>query len=130
MFDFLKSGLQKMHKALSKTKDVLSGKIRSLFQSPWDEEKWEELEKILYEADLGSSMTQSILQQVRTVTSKGKELRFEDVMQPVRSYCLSLLKNIPSPPTFSFHPLVILIVGVNGGGKTTSIAKLAYFWKN
>ena len=54
MFGFLKSSFQKIKSALGKTRSFLSQRLRSLFSKPWNEETFEQLEQILFEADLGS----------------------------------------------------------------------------
>lgn len=91
-------------------------KFRSLFTK--EKPPLKELEKLFYEADLGSSLTQDLLKKV--------EKSGEDPLTTVRNTLLSLFPNKEQPPLA--HPHIILIVGANGTGKTTSIGKLsAYF---
>lgn len=128
MFGFLKTGFQKVRAALTKTRSLLSGKIRSLFSAPWDENTFEELERILYEADLGSVCAQEFVEETKKFLRKSPKASQEEIIQALRTFALTILtqapKVSPSSPK-SGEPLIILIVGVNGSGKTTTIAKLA-----
>jgi fused signal recognition particle receptor len=128
MFGFLKSGLQKIKNALGKTRSLLSQNIRSLFSKPWDEETFESLEQILFEADLGSECATSFVEHLRKELRRHPTSDTQEILKIFRAHALSILSSpasIPSIPRPESEPLVILIVGVNGSGKTTSIAKLA-----
>jgi len=57
MFQFLKSGYEKIKKALSKTRFALSGRLAALFGKPWNDDTFDQLEQILFEADLGTKCT-------------------------------------------------------------------------
>jgi fused signal recognition particle receptor len=89
---------------------------------------WDELEETLIRTDLGVSMTQKILASLR---ARGGEVRAETVLQTTREEILKILPP-PEPPLFPLpsKPKVVLLVGVNGTGKTTSSAKLAHWLKN
>lgn len=89
---------------------------------------WDDLEETLIRADLGVSMTQKILESLRT---RGSEVRAETVLETTREEILKILPP-PEPPLFPLpsKPKVVLLVGVNGTGKTTSSAKLAHWLKN
>lgn len=120
----LKSIFQKIKGALVKTSSALGSKLRSLFQSSWNEESYEKLEQILYEADLGSACSGELTEAVRR--------HFKEPPTPealcafLEQEALGILQ-IPAKVTpKKGHPQVVLIVGVNGSGKTTSIAKLAH----
>jgi fused signal recognition particle receptor len=128
MFNFLKSGYEKIKKALSKTRSALSSRIKALFGKPWNEETFDELERILYEADLGSECASSFVDHIRTKLRTHPTNNMEEILELFHAYTLSILmtphKGASLLPAES-EPTVILIVGVNGSGKTTSIAKLA-----
>lgn len=118
----------KIKKALAKTRSAITQKIVSLFQGTWDEETFEKLEQVLYEADLGSECAVFLVERTRNYLKKNKEASIDDILDFLRQESIEMLsvepKVVPSVPQAN-HPKVILVVGVNGSGKTTSIAKLA-----
>jgi fused signal recognition particle receptor len=89
---------------------------------------WEELEETLIRADIGVSMTQKILDSIKARSGFASA---DTVMQVTREEILKILPP-PEPPLFPLpaKPKVVLLVGVNGTGKTTSSAKLAYWLKS
>ena len=89
---------------------------------------WEELEETLIRADIGVSMTQKILESIKARSGFASA---ETVLQVTREEILKILPP-PEPPLFPLpsKPKVVLLVGVNGTGKTTSSAKLAYWLKS
>lgn len=118
MLNFFK----KIFSPLSKIKSQLGLKIRSLFSKGIDESTLEHLEQILYEADLGAKMATEITDKIR--------LEKPDP-QSIIPFIKREIQKIFSPPsTIQYQsPHIILVVGVNGSGKTTSIAKLAKFYQ-
>jgi len=120
--------LSDIEKALRPSRDSWFKRAMSLFDRPTvDEAVWAELEELLISADVGFSTTEKLLEQVRQRVKeeklkKGSEVR--DALQQQMVKMLTIEAPVPSvPPSL---PEVILAVGVNGSGKTTSIAKLAY----
>jgi fused signal recognition particle receptor len=89
---------------------------------------WEELEEILIRADFGVAMTTKILESLR---KRGGTVNAKTVLDVTREEILKILPQ-PVPPLFPLpsKPKVVLLVGVNGTGKTTSSAKLAYWLKS
>jgi fused signal recognition particle receptor len=128
MFSFLKSSFSKIKKALSKTRHIFSDKLRSLFRKPLNEETLEELERTLFEADLGSNCALSFTDKIRKFAKTHPDAKTEALIEEMKLYAKEIL-NAPvmTAPTFqnTEGPHVILVVGVNGSGKTTTCAKLA-----
>ena len=117
-----------IEKALKPSRDTWFKRAMRLFDRPTvDETVWEELEELLISADVGFSTTEKLLEQVRQRAreeklSQGSAVR--DALQQEMVKMLTIEAPVPSvPPSL---PEIILAVGVNGSGKTTSIAKLAY----
>lgn len=127
VFNFLKSGYQKVKTVLTKTGSLLGNKIRSLFSGDINEETLEKLEKLLYEADLGVQTSVELTDKVRSIHKSNPALGPEALVQEIRNEILTMLpasSGLSELPKGQ-GPLIILIVGVNGNGKTTSIAKIA-----
>ncbi len=128
MFNFLKTGYEKVKQALSKTRSLLSQRLKALFGKPWDDSTFDELEQILYESDLGSACAQDFVAHLRSALRTQPTNDIQQILSIIQAHALDILK---APPKITAavpsegEPLVILIVGVNGSGKTTSIAKLA-----
>jgi fused signal recognition particle receptor len=115
----------KIKQGLAKTRDIFGG-VAELFRlrGRVDQAFLAELEKRLYRADLGSAATDLIVDRVRQAF-QDKEIT-GDVEAFVKKQLRDLVVNADQPIRFaSSGPTIILIAGVNGAGKTTSIAKLA-----
>ncbi|MBS0628277.1 MAG: signal recognition particle-docking protein FtsY [Verrucomicrobia bacterium] len=132
MFQFFKSSYQKIKRALSKTRSMLGPRISALLGKPWDDSTFEELEQILYEADLGSACVQDFINYLRSELRLHPTNDISTILKLLKKRSLEILQTpsniipkLPSPGT----PHVILIIGVNGSGKTTSIAKLGLHFK-
>jgi fused signal recognition particle receptor len=117
----------KLSSGLTKTKEQLSRRIDDLLQSSgkFDEDFWEELEEILIMADVGYQATQKLVDRLRPRVRKEGVESSEEFKKLLRSelagiFPATLKKPSPAPPE------VILMMGVNGVGKTTTIAKLAH----
>ncbi len=113
--------------ALGKTRRSLLGRLAGLWSSAQlTEEQWEELEATLIQADVGLAVATSIIEKMRASGIRDEAAARETL----REALLSLLRE-PAPPNLSGRPLsVVLIVGVNGSGKTTTIGKLAHRFGN
>jgi fused signal recognition particle receptor len=116
----------KWRKGLEKTRKVAFGRISSFFgASEIDEDTWEVLEALLIQADLGLGTTEEILSAIKETTHKEGLTHMDELADALRVELLARLEQ-PQLPDFSVHPTVIMLVGVNGSGKTTSAAKLAH----
>lgn len=109
---------------LEKTRKGLLERLRDLFTgSRVTPEMWEELEALLIQADLGVKITTEILEKLRREVQ-----RPEDLKPAIKRELLAILGDKPTLNLDPNRPLnIFLMVGVNGSGKTTSIAKLAYY---
>lgn len=130
MFSRLKASFQKFRSALSKTRSLLGEKIRSLFTGSIDEAKVEQLEEIFYEADLGVKTSNELASLVRKELKRNPQATGEALIGLIKQELLRRLTEVATPPIQAGNPHVILVVGVNGNGKTTSCAKLAKFYQS
>ena len=122
--------LGKLKKGLSKTRQGVFGKVSLLFSGSGklDEELLEEVEEILIQGDVGVETTLYLIDRVRERARREKL----DSREEAGKIFKEEIQNILLTPSFeNTHekPFVILMVGVNGTGKTTSIAKLAHYYK-
>ncbi len=110
---------------LSKTSKTTFGRIASLFgATEITDETWDELETLLIQADLGVETATSVLESLkRTVRTEGLT-RSEELSSALRA---ELRARLDAPPTLTWthKPNVVMVVGVNGSGKTTTLAKLS-----
>ncbi|MFT5284669.1 MAG: fused signal recognition particle receptor [Planctomycetota bacterium] len=117
----------KLKDRLTRTRKALSDGITGLFQGgrPLDDQLLSELEELLYSADLGT-VSAEVVAELGRLHKRGEIKGEEDVRTKLRELLLERLDAGQKEIEFTAHPTVILIAGVNGSGKTTSIAKLAY----
>jgi fused signal recognition particle receptor len=113
-------------KGLQRSKESWFARVKSLFdRQTLDENLWTELEEILIAADVGVSTTEKLIEKVK---QRVKEDQLKDsaaVRSALKEEMVKILSIAAVPVTVPNPPKVILVVGVNGGGKTTSIGKLA-----
>ncbi len=119
--------LDKFKQGLSKTKQLLNTDIRDLFKDEGrlvDEAFLDELFETLVKTDMGVQAAQETVDDIRT-GFRARVVRMEDVLQRIKEKLKSLLAQPAAPIDFAESgPTVIMVAGVNGCGKTTSIAKL------
>ena len=123
---------EKIKKGLTKTRENLGNQLSNLFKSKKiDESFFEELEMILLTADVGIKATDLLIQQVR-IKVKEDNIQDEAKLKIVLKDCLTeILISIESPLKIDrSYPYVIMVVGVNGTGKTTTIGKLTKLLQN
>ena len=118
--------LAKLKEGLSKTKQALFGKIDALLKMfvRVDEDLLEELEELLITADVGVETTEEILERLREEIKEGRLKEPEDIKTSLR-VILSDMIGQGGVLSLETTPTVILIIGVNGAGKTTSIGKIS-----
>ncbi len=130
---FLKSSYEKLKSALKKTRAHLGDRLRTLFGGKLDAQTLDELEELLFQADLGARTAHELTQMVQAAYQKNPKLSSDEMINLMREELIIRIGKFSSAlaPFPLNSPLVILIVGVNGNGKTTTIAKLAHqFIKN
>ncbi len=118
--------LGKLLSGLSKTKNALVGRLTQLFgfYGELDDDFYDELEEILISADIGVLVTEEILDELRERT-KEAHIREAAAAQDILFEILREMVGEHEPLCLQTTPSVILVIGVNGVGKTTSIGKMA-----
>ncbi|MGD0102784.1 MAG: signal recognition particle-docking protein FtsY [Rhodopila sp.] len=121
----------RLKEGLSRSTGKLSGGITAVFgKRRLDDEALEELEDLLISADLGTAVARKVIAAFRR-TRFGREVTDEEIRQALAEEITSILVPVAQPleldPTHKPH--VVLVVGVNGTGKTTTIGKLAQTYK-
>jgi len=120
----LKAGLAKTRQRfINQVEDVLSRHPRI------NPELFDDLEEILIAADVGLETSGRILESLREKVKKNRTDRPEKIREYLKEIIIEIL-SLPAPPALDKMPLAILVVGVNGVGKTTSIAKLTEYYKS
>ena len=119
--------LDRLRDRLARTRTALSDRVSGLFRGgrPIDEALLGELEALLYSADLGA-VAGEVVAELARLHQRGEISGEEDVRSRLRAILLAKLPPTPAEIAFDAKPTVVLVVGVNGSGKTTSIAKLAH----
>lgn len=122
------SFFEKLKKGMSKTRENISEKINSVLSAftKVDEDLLEELEETLILCDMGVGTTQKIIDELRSSIKQNKITEPEDVKAQLNRIIEELVTYEVPEEKF---PRVILVVGVNGVGKTTSIGKIANLYK-
>ncbi len=113
---------------LTKTRDALASKIEQVFngKAHVDEDVLEELEAVLIQADLGVRATESVIAALRAQADTGKPVTGSTAMSLIQEEIVRILGTEPSAMARAQSgPTVIMMVGVNGTGKTTSTGKIA-----
>lgn len=131
------NGSSSLEQGLAKTKENLFMRISRAVagKSKVDDEVLDNLEESLISADVGVETTLKIIERIQNRVAKEKYLNTAELNSILKDEILSLLaqNSIPNSQTSSNpeqKPYVIMVVGVNGVGKTTTIGKLAYMFKN
>lgn len=128
---------EKTEVAVNRTKKSWFGRITGILdRGSIDDDLWDQLEEVLLGADVGLRTTEKVLDRVKARVDKERIKDSHDVRQLLKEELMVILDSVPltgklwgddveNPPV----PGVILVVGVNGTGKTTSIAKLAHMYR-
>jgi fused signal recognition particle receptor len=118
--------LRRLRESLGKTREALGGEIQATLSGPLDEDAWEHLEEALIMADVGASTTASV---VATLEADAREKGLSGA-EALSERLIELLAEAmrAQTPTIDLRaqPTVLMMVGVNGTGKTTTAGKLAW----
>lgn len=123
---------EKIHESLARTRRGFFGQIGDLFQSnELTDETWDDLETLLIQADVGGNTSLALIERLKAVCRARGIKRAIDAQVLFKQELVNLL-NQHQPPRDDMERLltVIMIVGVNGSGKTTSIGKMAKMYKD
>ena len=122
-FDKLKAGLEK-------TKNAVFGQVNEVVKSfrKVDEDLLEELEEVMICADMGASTTERVIEELRD-RIKSEKIKDADDVKVALAEILRDMVGEGEPLHLDTTPAVILVIGVNGVGKTTSIGKIAHHLK-
>jgi fused signal recognition particle receptor len=127
------SFFQRLKDGLTKSRETWVQKIGSIFQNrEWDEQSLEEMEESLLTADVGVQATQKLMDTLRGLSPSGSEDLAQDMSSQLQKAMVKLLQDSAPAPTvqpLSVQPWIVLFLGVNGVGKTTTIGKLAAQYK-
>jgi fused signal recognition particle receptor len=132
-----KENKEVLNKGLEKTKENVFSKLSRavIGKSKVDEEVLDNLEEALVSSDVGVTTTLKIIERIEARVAKDKYLNTSELNKILKEEIVSLLESNISGPVLDFgsplpaSPYVIIVVGVNGSGKTTTIAKIAYQYK-
>lgn len=115
--------------ALARTRQAAFGRVATLFgASELDDQFWLELEAQLIAADLGIETTQDLLDSLRGRAAEDGWVRRDQALDSLREELTSRFKLGEAQPETE-PPQVIILVGVNGSGKTTTVARLAHYYQ-
>jgi len=127
-----KKGLfDRLQKAVQSTKQSFMGRVEEALRGKkeFDEALWTELEEALIAGDVGMATTEEVIQRVRRQAERGQLEDPASVKAALKGELLALLETTSNGvPKAQAAPVVVLVVGVNGTGKTTTIGRLAYQW--
>jgi fused signal recognition particle receptor len=127
-----------LNKGLEKTKENVFSKLSRavIGKSKVDAEVLDNLEEVLVSSDVGVTTTLRIIERIEARVAKDKYLNTSELNSILKEEIVSLLEKNITGPEFNFDtplpasPYIIMVVGVNGSGKTTTIAKIAHQFKN
>lgn len=124
--------LSKIKKGLQKTREQVFGQIQTTIFAARkiDDELLEEIEDLLISGDVGVDTTMEIIDRLKRRVKREKFENNEQLLELLKEEIAGMFASDTASPAPTPQPLVILIVGVNGTGKTTSIGKLAWRYRN
>jgi fused signal recognition particle receptor len=125
-----KGFLRRLRANLRSSREALTGELRATFHGALDDETWERLEEALIYADVGARTTALVVERLEREAEEGGISSGEDLERRLRESLAELARAQDEHIDVSHDPTVILTVGVNGTGKTTTIGKMAWHLQN
>lgn len=124
-----------LNRSTEKTRETFFNRIRNVFQQAEiiDEDLWEEVEAILLQADVGVPTTEELLRRLREAVTMGEAKSGEELFEVLKEDLEAIIAedvDFDQPLLQTGGLNAVLIIGVNGVGKTTTIAKLAGYWRD
>ncbi len=139
-FDYFTKGRkQNLDRGLEKTKEGVLGKLRRVFtgRRTIDDDFLDELEEVFITSDVGAETTLKIIERIQSRVARDKYVDMDELNELLCQEISDLLAesdngddNVSFTPPAGKKPYVIMVVGVNGVGKTTTIGKLAHHYRN
>jgi fused signal recognition particle receptor len=124
---------EKLEQGVEKTRAGFFGQIKSLLtaERPIDDDLWDELEELLLQADVGVQVTEEVLERLHEEHRTGEIQSSKDLFDGLQDALATSLEEVGKPKELLERGALsaVLVVGVNGVGKTTSIAKLGNLWR-
>ena len=117
---------RRLRENMSKTRQALGAEIQATMFESLDDEAFERLEEALIYADVGAPTTAAIVERLETEAGSGELASGEDLTRRLRELLAETARSDRDTIDLSASPAVILVVGVNGTGKTTTIGKIAW----
>jgi fused signal recognition particle receptor len=124
---FLSALSERLRDGLRRSQEYLAGSLGTVLDAdrPVDDALLEELEELLIAADLGAPLAADFVNRAREEVMFGTVTRASQLRPLFRRFLLDTLAPVTQPLNLEHHPAVVLLLGVNGSGKTTTAAKLA-----
>jgi fused signal recognition particle receptor len=118
--------LRRLRESLARTREVLGSEIQATLFATLDEQTWERLEEALIMADVGAATTAAVVAELEADAASGRLQGGEELTERLIELLAQAARTGDTRIDISAQPTVILAVGVNGTGKTTTIGKLAW----
>jgi fused signal recognition particle receptor len=117
---------RRLRQNLSRSREALAGELRATFVGPLDDETWEKLEETLIYADVGARTTAKVVERLEREAEEGAIADGAQLSERLQEELAEIARTGEDRIDVSHDPTVILVVGVNGTGKTTTIGKVAW----
>jgi len=121
---------RRLRENLSKSREALGAELQATVFQTLDEDAWERLEEMLIYADVGAATTARVVERLEAEANAGELAGGEDLNRRLRDLLADAARTGQDTIDLRPSPTVVLMVGVNGTGKTTTIGKMAWHLRN